>query len=312
VPPGHTPMLESEFERTGVGVNPINGREYNTIEAGGTEGARDDLQYACIFPLPAPRDCNTRDPALNQACDCYGMNTDRPLCEERPGMTPRGNLQYWSKAYPGTRHLEVLKGYGANSIVASICARDVRDGDDDDESDYGYRPAIASIVDRLKEQLGDRCLPRPLLVDEADGTVACRLVETIPSPSGGQCNCNPNFARQVPDPVLDSTVRAQLAAEKSKPCGTDENCTQACLCEVLQVQDVTSNGANALEVCQTDPEASGVQGWCYVDDRNPESAALVENCPPTQRRILRFVGQGLAPNSTTYVACQGSSFAAQE
>src|SRR5262249_12478360 len=40
--------------------NPINGHEWDI------SGRRDDLQYACIFPLPAPKDCSTS--AAN--CDC--------------------------------------------------------------------------------------------------------------------------------------------------------------------------------------------------------------------------------------------------
>src|SRR5690606_16765319 len=125
----------------------------------GTNDTPDDLQYACIFPLATPRDCSMRDPAT-EACDCFQGEFDRPLCEETPGTSPPGTTQYWAKAYPGGRHLEVLKEYGANSIVASICARNVTDPN---AADFGYRPAIAAIVDRLKEQLGDRCLPRPLL-----------------------------------------------------------------------------------------------------------------------------------------------------
>jgi hypothetical protein len=41
---------------------------------------------------------------------------------------------------------------------------------------------------------------------------------------------------------------------------------------------------------------------------NPE---LVAECPATARQLLRFVGQGLRRNATTFIACQGSSLAAQ-
>jgi hypothetical protein len=222
-----------------------------------------------------------------------------------------GTTQYWSKAYPGVRHLEVLEGYGANSIVASICARNV---EDDTAADFGYRPAIAAIVDRLKEQLGDRCLPRPLLVDALDGTVACNLVETIPRPEGGTCPpCNPMTARAVPDPIVDTVVRGQLVNQPGDPCGDDEDCSNACLCEVLQVQQVPTNPPDALTRCREDPEATGVEGWCYVDaDKGLGNPALVENCPATEQRLLRFVGGGLESGTTTFVACQGSSFAAEQ
>lgn len=307
-PPALPQMIESEFARPGVQPgNPINGREYSTLDDVGTQNTADtpdDLQYACIFPLAQPRDCTQRDPNTEQ-CDCYQGELDRPLCEQTPGMSQPGTTQYWAKAYPGGRHLEVLREYGPNSIVASICARNVTD---QDASDFGYRPAIAAIVDRLKEQLGDRCLPRSLDLAD-DGTVACNLVETIPQPPSGECECDENFARRQPDPVLDAVVRAQLATERGGPCGSaDPNCQQACLCEVLQVQQVTSNPGNALDVCRQEEDAAGVEGWCYVDaDLNLGNPALVANCPATQRRLLRFVGRGLQPNTTTFVACTGSS-----
>ena len=309
IPPSLPYMIESEFPRAGIpDGNEINGREYSTLDSvNGTTDTPDDLEYACTFPLAQPRNCNDRDPNT-EACDCYQGELDRPLCEETPGQSTPGTTQYWAKAYPGTRHLEVLREYGPNSIVASICARNVADPA---AADFGYRPAIAAIVDRLKEQLGDRCLPRSLNTAE-DGTVACNLVETIPRPEG-PCVCDPNFARRAPDAVLDQVVRSQLASERGSPCGDDQNCQQACLCEVLQVQQVETNPANALDVCQQDPDASGVEGWCYVDaDRDIGNPELVENCPATQRRVLRFVGRGLEPNTTTFVACTGSSFAARE
>jgi hypothetical protein len=314
IPPSMPQMVESEFPRAGVqDPNPINGREYDTFDIRGAEmtDTPDDLQYACIFPLAQPKDCANIDPD-RQNCDCQQGDLDRPLCEENPGQSTPGTTQYWAKAYPGGRHLEVLKEYGANSIVASICARNV---EDPDAQDFGYRPAIAAIVDRLKEQLGDRCLPRSLNTNQADGTVACNLVETIPRPEpGSQCVCDSAIARRAPDPVLNTVVRAQLAADRAQPCGSgDPNCTNACLCEVLQVQQVTSNPANALQVCQNDENASGVEGWCYIDaDQGLGNEELVENCPATQRRLLRFVGRGLEPNTTTLVACTGSSFAARD
>jgi hypothetical protein len=37
-----------------------------------------------------------------------------------------------------------------SAIVASICARNVSDAS---KADYGYRPAVAAVVERLQEQL---------------------------------------------------------------------------------------------------------------------------------------------------------------
>ena len=140
-------MVESTEPRVGVELaNEINGREYATDQGSGTH---DDLEYACIFPLTQPRDC--AGAGRNDACDCGGTEFDKPLCEQRPGLDAPGTMQYWAKAYPGLRQLQVLKEYGeqsSNAIVASICARNVSN---DTLPDFGYRPAIASIVERLKE-----------------------------------------------------------------------------------------------------------------------------------------------------------------
>lgn len=57
-------MIESATARDGVELgNPVNGREYSTVTLVGGTGAPDDLQYACILPLPEPRDCTELDPA---------------------------------------------------------------------------------------------------------------------------------------------------------------------------------------------------------------------------------------------------------
>jgi hypothetical protein len=158
VPPALAQMVESpDFPRAGVEVgNPINGRDFDTMQGTATQtGAApraDDLQYACTFPLPAPRDCAALDPNVDN-CDCYSGVLDRPLCEQRPGVTPPGTTQYWAKAYPGSRQLQVLRELGiqtTNSIVASICARNTTDPD---RPDFGYRPAMAAIIERLQAQL---------------------------------------------------------------------------------------------------------------------------------------------------------------
>jgi hypothetical protein len=236
------------------------------------------------------------------------------LCEREPGVTAPGTMQYWAKAYPGVRQLQVLHDFGPNSIVASICARNVDIATRDTRADFGYRPAIDTIVERLKERLGDRCLPRGLLT-ASDDSVPCTLVETVPRPSEA-CECDPAAARRAPDERTASLVRAELASDPDEPCGAgDPSCARACLCEVLQVQDAANPDPDeALRSCQEDPDANGVEGWCYVADNalqsvgNPE---LVAECPATKRQLLRFVGQGLGRNTTTFVACRGSSLAAQ-
>jgi hypothetical protein len=67
------------------GTDPVHGREWNTQKR--------DLQYACTFELPAPRQCDSNDPS----CDCASdQGTNPPLCSTT-GQQIRG------KAYPSLR-----------------------------------------------------------------------------------------------------------------------------------------------------------------------------------------------------------------
>ncbi|HEY8078518.1 MAG TPA: hypothetical protein VIF62_30520, partial [Labilithrix sp.] len=122
----------------------INGREWDT--------QKDDLQYACTFPLPmgSQRDCATMGSA--GSCDCSGTKKP-PLCN--------GTVQIRAKAYPTVREFEVARGLSDNGIVASLCPIQLT-GTDKTAPDYGYNPAVAAIIDRLKNALTKQCLPQTL------------------------------------------------------------------------------------------------------------------------------------------------------
>ncbi len=125
------------------GANPINGHEYTV----GIMGAKDDLQYACIFPLATPRDC--ADPN-NISCDCSQPQNDSPLCEPDPNNGGQRTLQARAKAYPGLRHLQTIRDIGNQGVVASICPAQLNDPT---SVDYAYRPAIVSLIDRVRTRL---------------------------------------------------------------------------------------------------------------------------------------------------------------
>jgi hypothetical protein len=65
---------------------------------------------------------------------------NRPLCQP-PASGAAATTQYYGKAYPGTRILQVLRDFGDNSVVSSICPK----------GDHGYVPAVEVIIDTLKE-----------------------------------------------------------------------------------------------------------------------------------------------------------------
>ncbi|WP_437302721.1 hypothetical protein [Sorangium sp. So ce388] len=163
VSPADPFMVESRAPRSGAnpitgdhtvppsatGWNAINGREY-TIPQGSTG----DLQYACIFNLHEARVCD----GMAQSCDCRaipGVVNDSPLCEPESGNDPadpqpRTTTQVKAKAYPGIRELQLIKSLGDRGVAGSICPAQIEDAS---SPDYGYRPIMNAVLDRLSTAL---------------------------------------------------------------------------------------------------------------------------------------------------------------
>ena len=155
-------MLETYLKRTGTNPitgdmlvnatmalgNPINGHEW-TI-------AQNDLQYACITALLAGTERDCTDTSL-ASCDCTNANNDNPLCLEDPVNFNRRTLQVRMKAYPGLRHLAVLKGLGDQALVGSICPAQLVDMSNT-ATDFGYQPTLDGIAAWVKRR-GCSALP---------------------------------------------------------------------------------------------------------------------------------------------------------
>ncbi len=297
-------MIESVEPRTGA--NPITGDPMvtsaqplgNTIN--GHEGSipkRDDLQFACIFPLPTPRDCAAGG---TLSCDCEDIHNDSPLCAKDPA-TGNPTTQVYGKAYPGIRELHVLKEVGSQGIVASVCPVQI---DQPAEADFGYRAAISAILDRLVPTEGDGgCLQRQLEPDE-EGRVECVILEARQATVANAAACNCDIPGRIP-------VSSQYEGAVSALTEDDSSSPFNCVCEIPQLAG--SEPGQPLWACQNDAsevpvleDGSSVDGYCYVDAQldlgNPD---LVAKCPDTERRILRFVGDGGArPGSTLFIACR--------
>jgi hypothetical protein len=277
--------------------NTINGHEQNIMN-------RDDLQYACTFDLQDPVLCTT---ANQDGCDCNASEEgyNRPLCQY-PGGGGDGT-QTDAKAYPGVRHLQVLKGFGNNAIVASICPKNVQaQGSAAEDAAYGYNPAVAAIIERLKEALVATCLPRPLAVEEAG--VPCIVVESFQPGADGSCSCTnmPGRADLTDEnkgviPAVHEELRAgSLCGGKS-----GVSCASYCMCEIEQFS------GDQLNACRTiDPDPGNAQyGYCYVkegqDGANP---TLTADCPDTQTQIIRFMGNDVPrPRALAFIACLGDA-----
>jgi hypothetical protein len=363
ITPGDVHMIESMAPRPGLApassglmTDPENGHEYNT--------AREDLEYACVFPLQGsvqPRPCQCLSTAtgnVDYAClyqhpnDCCNLsyaadgagnpnscaNFDKPLCQNATGGYD--TTQHYAKGYPGLRELVLLHDYAvgpsyggvgtSNSIVASICPKDLSNSNHSDPG-YGYNPAINALINRLKQKLKGTCLPRPLTAN-SDGSVPCEIVEAVQPGqigSGTSCAayCNAN-ERGLPSPQMSSAVADAMI--QARICNGDGSnglvaCSTMCICQLNQegaTDSSTNSGSNDLATCQSaldgDPNVASLPpGYCYIDPGNGiGNATLVAKCPPTERRILRYVGNNPTrnppivvplPNAYVFTACQGSA-----
>jgi hypothetical protein len=280
-------------------ASPINGHEQNVSPSN-----VDDLQYACTFKLKTPKSCAAGD----QSCDCAATRSgdagavsasNSPLCQP-PSGGAASTQQNYAKAYPGTRELQVLKGLKDHGIVASICPKVTASAEPDSDPSYGYNPAVAAIIDRLKADLVGKCLPRAVQVDPSTHGALCKVVEAQLS----GCNCAAP-GRAVPDPQIAPAVERQLQAI-GRCGGTGQPaCSSFCQCEILQE---TSDAA--LNACRqgTPPPAGSPPGYCYIDD--PASPA-VKDCPANEKHKLQFVsvdGEPTpAPGAVAFVACLGAA-----
>jgi len=295
VPPLSPFMQESTVPRsgtdpiTGIAVAPpsattlnrINGHEWNIPQPAG------DIEYACIFDIPTPRDCSQ----LGAVCDCDGDPTkDNPLCDPNPNDSGKLTLQARAKAYPGVKNLAIAKEMRDQGIVASICPAQVTDTT---RADYGYRPAMKAITDAMQAKLAGQCLPEALAT-AADGAAECTLIEASSTPS--LCDCGGPGRTPIPPDEL-----CELSLVQQDPLASE--LAWNCFCALTQ-----TSGA-ALADCQDDVTTSGTtDGWCYIDaSKSPSigNPSIVAACPTGSKREIRFVGQGAPlPGATVFLSCR--------
>jgi hypothetical protein len=213
----------------------------------------------------------------------------------------------------------MLRGVGKatqNAIVASICPKVTVTADPASDPDYGYNPAVNAIIDRLKVSFGEKCLPRALEVD-MNGHVPCVVIEARRRDANGSCAAceGPGNEGRAPlsTPTLEPVARGHLKDNGQCDAPGMPACSEFCLCEIEQLS------GSDLDRCQSDPQAvTDAQGFCYVDGlprpgERPDSAALraraesVEECPATQRRMLRFTSELPASGAVAFLSCVGKT-----
>ena len=228
-------MRESVEKRAGVEVQGSDFRDWDTKKR--------DLQYACTFQLQKVRNC--ADDANKTACDCLN-GSDSSLCDPNDKTK-----QIKGKAFPTVNELAVARAMRDQGVVASLCPKYPLVADQTAHPDeYGYRPAVQTIVNRLKDALTERCIPQPL-EEDADGTVPCLITELEPTPGDQAAACDPAKGLEQPDPGVLARYRKEQEANKATP---DELARPLCVIKQLKGAELVSNSC----------VASTKAGWCYV------------------------------------------------
>ncbi|MEM9693209.1 MAG: hypothetical protein AAGA56_11735 [Myxococcota bacterium] len=305
---GVSPATEASLNAPGTVDTSLqlpNGSEYDTRN---DQGAFADLQHACIFDLVNPVE-NGPD------CGDAGDFENNPLCfgdQDGSGVETFGTTQYRAKAFPSTRQLQVLRGVGSNGIVGSICPLTIDPDDRDREGirqAFGYRPAVQAIIERLSAELGGSCLPRSLVPDE-NGQVSCRILEALRNTPADQCEaqCGAVAGRSFPDPGS-----AVVEAARSNQIFTGTDTSEVCICQIEQLQgeelDACQNRIEDRFTLSGNENDQAVSGFCYVDAATVPptgNTAIVDECPATERRILRFVGDAEPrAGAVAFITCAG-------
>ena len=132
---------------------------------------------------PTKRDCTLQENASSCVCPhTAGALTAAQLPPVCDAATETQRVA--AKNYPTVRELLLAHKMGRQGIASSICPVHVADNATSDDPLYGYRPAVASIVDRVKTVLSNQCLPQPIAA-RPDGTIDCAIFLQVPGGSAG-------------------------------------------------------------------------------------------------------------------------------
>lgn len=260
----------ADLPRGNNGTDPFHGREWKT--------AKGDLQYACTFPLPVAmqRECTKDD----TSCDCTpGSTLNPPLCDS-------GNKQTRAKAYPTIREFQVVRALGEQGVVASLCPIQL---DNPNAPDYGYRPAVAAIIDRLKNALTSQCLPQPLRAAGAGAAKVPCLVLAQLEESDSCAKYADQGLKEVENAEVLRVFREARKAESGNTSQGGVDLSKRPVCELEQT--AVDPGAT----CQG--EAS--MAWCYVE-RSGGNSPAGPNCA---QGLIFSTGTANLPNAKFYLQC---------
>lgn len=181
-------------------------------------------------------------------CDCDGKK-DTALC-----AADDRTVQVKGKAYPTRRELMVVKELADQGVVASLCPKQLTAPEADD---YGYRPAVRSITERLERSLVGSCLPRKLERRTEDGKVSCLVLAMLPDKGDDDTECA-RFGLRPPLLKLRDQLRDRLRSDEG------EESTRLPICEVPQITVPPG------EVCR---DVSPEIAFCYAEAQSTTKCA---------------------------------------
>jgi hypothetical protein len=256
------PQPPGSVTSPGTLADPYNGSEWIT-NVGPHKDLNVDREYACIFKLQTARDCSQNAsgqynvPANGDACDCSstGLSATQlsPLCDPTNATS-----QLYAKAYPTIRELNLANKLGSNGIVSSICPIDVADNAAGDDPLYGYRPAVSSIINRLKSALTNQCLPQTLT--QTDAGTPCLILATLPQGSQADCGTTKTPGMVQPDPQILQQFQSAAHQTWVQGGGASSGVPDPSTLPTCQVDQLTGGALDANGSCKT----SQSPGWCYV------------------------------------------------
>ncbi|MBX3226858.1 MAG: hypothetical protein KIT84_38430 [Labilithrix sp.] len=242
------------------GTDPVHGREWNT--------AKKDLQYACTFDLTTERSCATG----TESCDCTDDQSN-PAASPNPPLcaTDGSATQIKAKAYPTIREFQVVRALGDQGIIASLCPIQL-DPQRKNDPDYGYNPAVAAIIDRLKNALTQQCLPQKLRSAEESATgtglpVPCLVLVQLSPDSGQSCS---SLGLKVPDDAILKVFKEQQKAESG-----NTSAEGAIDLSTLETCELTQKAVPPGETCANDSTLE----WCYVEKAAGTTKNPAGRCP---------------------------------
>jgi hypothetical protein len=245
--------------------DPMSGRERLTN--------KQDLQFACVFPLSTPKDCS--QPQAAGACDCPAAGPLSPLCQKDANGN-QTQIQTMGKAYPSVRAMEIAHAMAAQGkgqgIVASLCPIHMTEQMPGDPL-YGYRPAVNAILDRLKESLVAQCLPERLAPDST-GSVPCLILTSLYRYAGrGTCKnpgstCDAAKGLSVPP----SDVLARFCDEQQGQYDPHAGGLDPATVPVCELRQLTAK-ANPQDFMGGSCAGASDRGWCYVTGNSPDQCS---------------------------------------